>query len=84
MSSGIRGPAVQIAREIAQHAHPDEILVSSTIRDLVPGSGIRFQHRGFVDCEELSGGLQLLVVEPAVTAVGQRIQVAQTLVAQTV
>jgi DNA-binding CsgD family transcriptional regulator len=38
----IGGAAVHVAARIAAVARSDEILVSSTVRDLVPGSGLRF------------------------------------------
>lgn len=41
-----RGLAVHIGRRIAEKAEPGEILVSSTVHDLVVGSGIRFSDRG--------------------------------------
>jgi peptide/nickel transport system substrate-binding protein len=40
------GIAVHIGARIAAVAEPGEILASSTIRDLVTGSGIRFEDRG--------------------------------------
>src|SRR5262249_30028697 len=45
-SNGIRGAAVETARQIAQQVDDAGILVSRTVRDLVAGSGIRFQHKG--------------------------------------
>ena len=40
------GIAVHIAARIAAQAEPGEILVSSTVKDLVAGSGIAFEDRG--------------------------------------
>jgi len=40
------GIAVSIGARIAALAAPGEILVSSTVRDLVAGSGLRFEDRG--------------------------------------
>jgi class 3 adenylate cyclase/pimeloyl-ACP methyl ester carboxylesterase len=40
------GIAVHIGARVLSHAQPDEILVSSTVRDLVAGSGLRFESRG--------------------------------------
>jgi DNA-binding NarL/FixJ family response regulator len=37
---------VHVAARIAAVARADEILVSSTVRDLVPGSGLRFADAG--------------------------------------
>ena len=42
----VGGIAVHIGARVASAANPDEVLVSSTVRDLVAGSGIRFTHRG--------------------------------------
>jgi class 3 adenylate cyclase/alpha-beta hydrolase superfamily lysophospholipase len=47
LSNGaIRGIAVHTAARIAGLAGPDEALTSSTVRDLVAGSGITFEDRG--------------------------------------
>jgi class 3 adenylate cyclase len=43
---GVRGIAVHIGSRIASMAGPDEVLVSGTVRDLVHGSGVRFEPRG--------------------------------------
>lgn len=42
----IGGIAVNIAARVAAIAGPNETLVSSTVRDLVAGSGLRFEDRG--------------------------------------
>jgi class 3 adenylate cyclase/dienelactone hydrolase len=42
----IGGIAVHIAARVSSKAEPDEVLVSSTVRDLVAGSGLRFADRG--------------------------------------
>ncbi len=42
----IRGLNVHIAARIAGLAGADEILTSSTVRDLTAGSGLRFEDRG--------------------------------------
>jgi class 3 adenylate cyclase len=42
----IVGIAVSIGARIASLAGPGEVLVSSTVRDLVAGSGLRFEDRG--------------------------------------
>jgi class 3 adenylate cyclase len=44
--SDITGIAVHIAARISALAGPGEVLVSSTVRDLVTGSGIGFEPRG--------------------------------------
>jgi class 3 adenylate cyclase len=45
-ASDVRGIAVHIGARIAHRAGPGEILVSSTVKDLVAGSGIEFEDRG--------------------------------------
>ena len=45
-SDDIGGIAVNVAARVAAMAGPGETLVSSTVRDLVAGSGLRFDDRG--------------------------------------
>jgi class 3 adenylate cyclase len=42
----LSGIAVHIGARIAALAAPREVLVSSTVKDLVAGSGLRFHERG--------------------------------------
>jgi class 3 adenylate cyclase len=42
------GPALEIASGVARAAGPGEILATSTVQDLVAGSGIEFSERGAV------------------------------------
>jgi class 3 adenylate cyclase len=44
----VEGPAVDVAAAIAAAAQPGEVLTSSTVRDLVAGSGLDFAERGSV------------------------------------
>jgi class 3 adenylate cyclase len=46
VGSGLRGVAVHIGARVGASAAPGEILVSSTVRDLVAGSGIQFEDAG--------------------------------------
>ena len=47
MSDGkVVGIAVSIGARISSLAGPGEVLVSSTVKDLVAGSGLRFEDRG--------------------------------------
>ncbi len=46
MGEGAGGIAVHIGARVAAHADPGEVLVSSTVRDLVAGSGLHFEDRG--------------------------------------
>jgi class 3 adenylate cyclase len=42
----VEGLAVHIAKRVSELADPSEVLVSSTVKDLVAGSGIGFSERG--------------------------------------
>jgi class 3 adenylate cyclase len=42
----VAGIAVHIGARVAKEAEPSEVLVSSTVRDLVAGSGLSFRERG--------------------------------------
>lgn len=44
--SDVRGISVHIAARLMAEADPQEVLVSSTVKDLVAGSGIGFEDRG--------------------------------------
>jgi class 3 adenylate cyclase len=46
VDGSLRGIAVHIGARIASLAEPGEVLVSSTVKDLVAGSGIEFEDRG--------------------------------------
>jgi pimeloyl-ACP methyl ester carboxylesterase len=46
MADKISGIAVHIGARVMNHATPGEVLVSSTVKDLVAGSGISFVDRG--------------------------------------
>jgi class 3 adenylate cyclase len=45
-SGKVRGIAVNIGARIGALAEPSEVLVSSTVRDLVSGSGLVFEDAG--------------------------------------
>jgi class 3 adenylate cyclase len=42
----VRGIAVHIGARVASQAGPGEVLVSSTVKDLVAGSGLTFEDAG--------------------------------------
>lgn len=42
----VGGIAVHIGARVASHAGPGEVVVSSTVKDLVAGSGLHFEDRG--------------------------------------
>lgn len=56
------GIAVHIAARIATHAQPSEIFVSSTVKDLVAGSGIAFEDRGAHQLKGVPGDWHLYAV----------------------
>jgi len=56
------GIAVNIGARVAAQADADEVLVSSTVKDLVAGSGIRFAERGRVALKGVLGEWQLYAV----------------------
>ena len=49
------GMAVNIGARVGSLAGPSEVLVSSTVRDLVVGSGIEFDDRGTHDLKGVPG-----------------------------
>jgi class 3 adenylate cyclase len=57
------GLAVHIAARIGSLASPNEVLVSSTVKDLVVGSGIEFQDRGSHELKGVPGSWHLFRVE---------------------
>jgi class 3 adenylate cyclase len=46
LGDDIGGVAVHIGAQVETKAMPGEVLVSSTVKDLVVGSGLRFEDRG--------------------------------------
>jgi class 3 adenylate cyclase len=55
----VRGLAVNLAARIAAAAQEDEVLVSSTVRDLVVGSGVEFADRGERTLKGIPGSWRL-------------------------
>ena len=65
----VAGIAVHTGARVAANAQPGEVLVSSTVKDLVAGSGIIFQDRGLYALKGIPGEWPLYAVqEPAATA----------------
>jgi class 3 adenylate cyclase len=58
----IVGIAVHIAARVAAHAQADEVLVSSTVRDLVAGSNLRFADRGAHALKGIAAPVHLFAV----------------------
>jgi DNA-binding winged helix-turn-helix (wHTH) protein/pimeloyl-ACP methyl ester carboxylesterase/class 3 adenylate cyclase len=59
----VSGLAVEIGREIRDRAGAGEVLVSHTVKDLVAGSGLRFEERGAETFDEIPGEWRLFRVE---------------------
>jgi class 3 adenylate cyclase len=59
----VGGIAPEIGAQVARKAAPDEVLVSSTVKDLVAGSGIRFEDRGAHQLAGIPGDWRLFAVE---------------------
>ncbi len=59
----VGGIAAEIGAQVANKAAPDEVLVSSTVKDLVAGSGIRFAERGAYRFKDIPGEWQLFAVD---------------------
>jgi class 3 adenylate cyclase len=60
--SGITGIAVHTGARLAALAKPGEVLVSSTVRDLVAGSGTSFEDRGEHELRGVPGTWRLFGV----------------------
>jgi pimeloyl-ACP methyl ester carboxylesterase/class 3 adenylate cyclase len=61
----VGGIAVHIGARVAAQAGSGEVLVSSTVKDIVSGSGIRFQERGQTELKGVPGQWSLFAVETA-------------------
>ena len=62
----VAGIAVHTGARVAAEAGPGEVLVSSTVKDLVAGSGIQFQDRGVRPLKGVPGEWHLFAVAPGV------------------
>jgi pimeloyl-ACP methyl ester carboxylesterase len=58
----LAGIAVHIGARVAGQAGPGEVLVSSTVRDLVAGSGLEFEDRGSASLKGVPGEWRLYAV----------------------
>jgi class 3 adenylate cyclase len=61
----VAGVAVHISARIAGLAAPSELLVSTTVRDLVAGSGLSFVSRGDYELKGLPEPWRLFAVDTA-------------------
>src|SRR5438552_10291026 len=55
----VSGIAVHTGARVAAHAGPSEVLVSSTVKDLVAGSGLAFEDRGLHELKGIPGEWRL-------------------------
>jgi class 3 adenylate cyclase len=58
----VAGIAVNIGARVPGQAAPGEVLVSSTVRDLVAGSGLEFEDRGTASLKGIAGEWRLFKV----------------------
>ena len=65
MDGKVGGIAVHIGARVAKEAQPGEVLVSSTVRDLVAGSGLRFDERGTAELKGVPEEWRLYAVDRA-------------------
>lgn len=59
MGDKLAGIAVHVGARIAAHAGTGEVLLSSTVKDLVAGSGLKFADRGTYALKGVSGEWRL-------------------------
>jgi class 3 adenylate cyclase/pimeloyl-ACP methyl ester carboxylesterase len=59
----VGGIAVHIGARVVAQAQPGEVLVSSTVKDLVAGSDIAFMERGVVELKGVPGEWRLYAVD---------------------
>jgi class 3 adenylate cyclase len=64
MNGDVGGIAVAIGARVGALAEGGEVLVSSTVKDLVAGSGIRFEDRGDHELRGVPGTWRLFAAEP--------------------
>jgi class 3 adenylate cyclase len=63
MGDKVAGIAVHTGARVAAHAQTGEVLVSSTVKDLVAGSGLSFQDRGMQRLKGIPGEWRLFAIE---------------------
>jgi class 3 adenylate cyclase len=62
MNGDVGGIAVHTGARVSARAGPGEVLVSQTVKDLVAGSGIRFEDRGAHELKGVPGEWRLFAV----------------------
>ena len=63
MDGKVGGIAVHIGARVAKEARPGEVIVSSTVKDLVAGSGLRFSDRGVATLKGVADEWRLFAVD---------------------
>ena len=63
MDGKVGGIAVHIGARVAKEAQPGEVLVSSTVKDLVAGSGLRFREHAAITLKGVPEEWRLYAVE---------------------
>jgi class 3 adenylate cyclase len=64
MGDDVGGIGVHIAARVGAKAQTGEVLVSSTVKDLVAGSGIAFSERGTHTLKGIPDEWRLFAVQP--------------------
>jgi class 3 adenylate cyclase len=72
IGNDVGGIAVHIGARVGSRAVPGEVLVSSTVKDLVVGSGITFAERGEHELKGVPGRWRLWAVADSAIATGPR------------
>ena len=63
MENKVGGIAVHIGARVAKEARPGEVLVSSTVKDLVAGAGLHFRERGVAQLKGVPDEWRLYALE---------------------
>jgi class 3 adenylate cyclase len=63
-NGSLRGIAVHVAARVMAAAAGGEVLVSETVRDVVAGSGLRFDDRGLHSFRGIEGARRVFAVTP--------------------
>ncbi len=77
LDGAVRGIAVHTAARLTRLAQPGEVLVTATVRDVVAGSGIRFEDRGERELRGVPGPWRLYAVVPEEPATHQLVASGQ-------
>jgi class 3 adenylate cyclase len=64
IGNDVGGIAVHVADRVSGLASPGEVLATTTIKDLVAGSGLRFADRGTQHLKGIADDWRLFAAEP--------------------